>query len=77
MGKVRLRHVVTAADVAEGVCGKVTAALALSHLLPCREQGISEGAALLLRLAQQMQSQALGCARTDAGQPFKLLDQPG
>ena len=52
-------------------------ALALPYLAPGRQQGVGEGADLLFRLAQQVQGQPLGRARTDAGQPFELLNQPG
>jgi hypothetical protein len=53
------------------------AAPALAHLAAGGQQGVSEAADLLLRLAQQMQGQALGRARADARQPLELLDQPG
>jgi photosystem II oxygen-evolving enhancer protein 2 len=53
------------------------AAAALAHLAAGREQGVGEGADLLLGLAQQVQGQTLGGARPDAGQPLELVDQPG
>jgi photosystem II oxygen-evolving enhancer protein 2 len=52
-------------------------ATALAHLAAGRQQGVGEGADLLLRLAEQMESESLGCARTDARQPLKLIDQAG
>jgi hypothetical protein len=55
----------------------VEAALALTHLAAGRQQGIGKGMDLFFRLAQQVQGQPLGGARTNAWQPFKLLDQPG
>jgi photosystem II oxygen-evolving enhancer protein 2 len=55
----------------------VEAAAALAHLASSRQQGVGEGVDLLLRLAQQMQGQTLGGARTDAGQPLELVDQAG
>jgi photosystem II oxygen-evolving enhancer protein 2 len=53
------------------------AALALAHLAAGRQQGIGEGLDLLAGLAQQMQRQPLGRARTNARQPLELIDQPG
>jgi photosystem II oxygen-evolving enhancer protein 2 len=55
----------------------VEAAAALAHLAAGRQQRVGEGADLLLRLAQQVQGQTLGGARTDAGQPLELVDQAG
>ena len=52
-------------------------ALALTHLAAGGQQGIGEGADLFLRLAQQMQGQTLGGARSDARQSLELVDQPG
>jgi hypothetical protein len=52
------------------------AAAALAHLAAGGEQRIGEGLDLLTGLAQQMQGQALGGARSDAGQALELLDQP-
>ena len=66
-----------ATNLTEGFCREVEAALALTHLAAGRQQGIGEGMDLLFRLAQQVQGQPLGGARTNAWQPFKLLDQPG
>ncbi len=53
------------------------AAPALAHLAAGRQQGVGEGADLLLRLAQQVQGQPLGGARTDARKPLELIDQAG
>lgn len=53
------------------------AAAALAHLAAGRQKRVGEGADLLLRLAQQVQGQALGGARTDARQPLELVDQAG
>jgi hypothetical protein len=53
------------------------AAAALAHLTAGGEQGIGEGLDLLAGLAQQMQGQPLGRARSDTGQPLELIDQPG
>jgi hypothetical protein len=44
----------------------VEAAPALAHLGAGRQQGVGEDADLLLGLAQQVEGQALGGARTDA-----------
>ncbi len=66
-----------AADVAERFGGEVKAALALAHLAAGGQQGIGEGADLVLGLAQKMQGQALGRARANTGQPLELLDQAG
>jgi hypothetical protein len=55
----------------------VKATPALAHLAAGRQQGIGEAADLFLRLAQQVERQALGCARPDAGQPLELVDQAG
>jgi hypothetical protein len=55
----------------------VEAAAALPHLAAGRQQGIGEGADLLLRLAQQMEGQPLGGAGPDARQPLELIDQAG
>jgi hypothetical protein len=49
----------------------------LPHLGAGGQQGIGEGADLLLGLAQQMEGQTLGSARTDAWQSLELVDQPG
>jgi hypothetical protein len=49
----------------------------LAHLAFGRQQGIGEGLDLLAGLAQQVQGQALGCARTDARQSLELIDQSG
>jgi hypothetical protein len=54
----------------------VKAALALAHLAAGGEQSVSEGLDLFAGLAQQMQGQALGGARADAGQALELIDQP-
>ncbi len=53
------------------------AASALAHLAAGREEGVGEGADLLLRLAQQVERQALGRARPDAWKPLELVDQTG
>ena len=53
------------------------ATAALAHLAAGRQQGIGEGADLLLRLAQQVEGQPLGSAGPDARQPLKLIDQAG
>jgi hypothetical protein len=53
------------------------ATLAVAHLQPGGQQGVGEGAGLLLGLAEQMEGQSLGGAGTDTGQPLELLDQPG
>jgi photosystem II oxygen-evolving enhancer protein 2 len=53
----------------------VKAALALAHLAAGGQQGVGETTDLLLRLPQQVERQPLGCARANAGQPLKLLDQ--
>lgn len=55
----------------------MVAALALAHLAFGGQQGIGEGLDLLAGLAQQVQGQALGCARTDARQSLELIDQSG
>ena len=52
------------------------AAAALTHLAAGGDQGISEGLHLFLGLAQQVQGQALGGARTDPRQALELIDQP-
>jgi hypothetical protein len=65
------------ADLAKGIGREVEAALALPHLAARRKQGISECADLFFRLAQQVQGKPLGRARSDAGQAFELIDQPG
>ncbi len=52
-------------------------ALALAHLAAGRQQGLGEGADLLLGLSQQVQGQPLGGARPDARQSLELVDQPG
>lgn len=53
------------------------ARLTLTHLAAGLEKGLREGLDLLRRLPQQVQSQALGRAGTDAGQALELIDQPG
>ena len=53
------------------------AAPALAHLGAGRQQSVGEDADLFLGLAQQVEGQTLGGARTDARQPLKLVDQPG
>jgi hypothetical protein len=55
----------------------VEAAAALAHLAAGGQQGVGEGADLLLRLAQQMQGQPLGGAWPDARQTLELIDQTG
>jgi hypothetical protein len=55
----------------------VKAALALTHLAASCQHRIGEGADLLFGLAQQMQGQPLGGARSDARQSLELVDQPG
>lgn len=52
------------------------AAAALAHLAARGQQGIGEGLDLLAGLPQQVQGQALGRARPDAGQALELIDQP-
>jgi len=54
----------------------VEAAPALTHLAAGGKQGIGEGLHLFLGLAQQVQGQALGGARTDPRQALELVDQP-
>ena len=66
-----------AADLAERLSRQMKAAAALAHLAAGRQQGIGKGADLLFGLAQQVQCQTLGGARTDARQPLELVDQPG
>jgi hypothetical protein len=66
-----------AADLTERLSGEVVTALALAHLAAGGQQGVGEGADLVLRLAQQVKGQALGRARADARQPLELLDQAG
>jgi hypothetical protein len=66
-----------AADLTEGFGREVKAALALAHLAAGGQQGIGKAVDLLLRLAQQVQGQPLGRARTNAWQPLELVDQPG
>jgi hypothetical protein len=55
----------------------VEAAAALAHLAAGRQQGVGEGADLLLRLAQQVKGKPLGGAGPDARQPLELIDQSG
>jgi hypothetical protein len=55
----------------------VEAAAALSHLAAGRQQGVGEGADLLLWLAQEVKRQPLGRAGPDSRQPFELIDQSG
>jgi hypothetical protein len=50
-------------------------AAALTHLAAGREQRISEGANLLLRLTQHVEGQPLGRARADAWKALELIDQ--
>jgi hypothetical protein len=49
----------------------------LTHLTAGRQQGVGEGADLLLGLAEQMQGKPLGGAGPDARQPLELIDQAG
>jgi hypothetical protein len=54
----------------------VKAALALTHLAAGGQQRIGERLDLLAGLVQQVQRQALGRARPDAGKPLELINQP-
>ena len=66
-----------AADLAFRFSGKVKTGLALAHLSAGGQQRIRKLMDLLLRLIEQMEGQSLGGSRPDAGQAFKLIDQPG
>ena len=64
-----------AADPVRAYRCQVETLLTLAHTALGRQQGRSKGLKLLLRLAQQVQREALGGAGTNPRQALKLFDQ--